>query len=604
MFRGKKRSSSTERNYMSVSTGGWHTRTDKNLAHSRRGRNSSSEDDLPSTLMRKARLTEQTEDNSSVAGGSVTGGSKRLTKRNSVQQPSKSRASPAQDMEGSKYTVIERPPREELVRRGTHPKRAANLSTESGQETARETAANTVSNSGATSSRRASMPAERSAWGTTSQGVTIRNRLQHDNGTSGLNTLENRTAELSKLSERLKRLEENDLFMRTSKDDENAPLTLFPPPQLEEVKAPPSITQTPPLFYPTSSASYGVAKSASPRTSSFMPSADSGTRGTESPAIRPSRLGSLDLHAPPNGGSTLKPRGSLSSKDVPLKSALKSPNRAAAPLPVSPSILVSNHKRSNTLAGDTFQFPDRSGAISPPTPSGARDGLKANGDSLFVPKSTSTPPTTSSILVPTPRRLSEIPASGRNSVAMTDDDESIYESATEEFGGIEEEEGKDSDRTETPPVGNALSNIAGRLQYDEPGSSRSTPVSMGDEAPNPNASASTSSTSASTQRRKSVRMIIYPTVALSPPDRYADEPLTPGAEDVPPTTSSTTSTSSIRQTNAAQSGGGPEAWETRIDSSRNAWEDSSEEDEDYGRAKRALARASDPYSDEKRTRRA
>lgn len=590
MFRGKKRSSSAERNYLPTSTGGWHTRTDKNLSHSRRGRSSSSEDDLPSALMRKSRANEQTGDNSS-----VTGVTKRLTKRMSTQS-SKNKVSPTQETsQGPKYTVIERAPREELVRRGSSSsKRSANISTESGREMARETAANTAVNSGTTSSRRASMPPERPLWDNGSQGETMRNRLQHDNGTAGLNTLENRTAELAKLSERLQRLEQTDALTRTA--DTTLSMTL-PPPKLEVVKAPPSITQAPLLFYPTESTSYRETKSASPRVSTFNSSVET-TRATDgAPARRPARQGSLDSYPPPNGGANLKPRTSTSSKEAPLKSALKSPNRAAASLPPLPSILANTHKRSHTLAGDTFEFPDRSGQISPPTPAGARDGLKPNGDSLFVSASAaSSPPTTSSILVPTPRRLSEIPASTRSSMAIIEDDESIYESAEEEPSIP----GEDSDRTNTPPVAtaSALTNILGRLQDEEPRSNtsaRSTPVSTG-EGSHEGSSTSTA------QRRKSVRMIIYPTVAVSPPERYADEPPTPKAEDPPSSlspTNTSASSSTIRPVGVSAIGG----WETRIDSTKNAWDDSSEEDEEYGMAKRALARASEPLASEKKARR-
>ena len=598
MFRGKKRSSSAERNHMPMTTGGWHTRTDRNLAHSRRDRNSSSDDELPSALMRKSRANEQTGDNSS-----VTGISKRLTKRMS-SQASKSKTSPTQEADhGPKYTVVERPPREELIRRGSNSsKRSVNLSTESGRQTARETAANTAVNSGTISSRRASMPPERPAWDTNPQAATIRNRLQHDNGTSGLNTLENRTAELAKLSERLQRLEQTDALMRTSGGNDNTPPMSLPPPKFEVVKAPPSITQAPLLFYRADSPSYGETQSASPRMTSFQYPADTAETSSGSPARRPVRMGSLDTSTPPNTGSNLKPRASTSSKEAPLKSALKSPNRNSSTLPPLPSILVNSHKRSHTLAGDMFEFPDRSGTMSPPTPAGARDGLKPNGDSLFVSGSgASSPPTTASILVPTPRRLSEIPASARSSMAITDDDESVYESAEEVLSGIEEEKG--SDGTNTPPVtssANALSNILGRLQQEEPTAStpsRSTPVSIGD------GSHEGSSTSTA-QRRKSVRMIIYPTVAVSPPERYADEPPTPRAEDPEPSlspTSTSASSSTIRPGGVGASAS--EGWETRIDPSRNAWDDSSEEDEEYGRAKRALARGSEPHS-EKRARRA
>jgi hypothetical protein len=124
-----------------------------------------------------------------------------------------------------------------------------------------------------------------------------------------------------------------------------------------------------------------------------------------------------------------------------------------------------------------------------------------------------------------------------------------------------------------------------------------------EEGPSP--SNSTTSTSGAT-KRKSVRMLIYPTVAVSPPDKYDDEPSPKGqsqsatmreVERTPSPSLTPASGSTIRGTTGTESarsstaGPIPGAWETRINTSRNAWDDSSDEDEEYKRARSALARA-------------
>jgi hypothetical protein len=81
-------------------------------------------------------------------------------------------------------------------------------------------------------------------------------------------------------------------------------------------------------------------------------------------------------------------------------------------------------------------------------------------------------------------------------------------------------------------------------------------------------------------------MIIYPTATVSAPEHYND-PVTPVTD--PPSSAST-----VRQTVRNDRGSLPSTWETRINTSRNAWDDSSEEDEEYGRARRALTRAFEP----------
>ncbi|CAG8764930.1 4739_t:CDS:1, partial [Acaulospora colombiana] len=259
------------------------------------------------------------------------------------------------------------------------------------------------------------------------------------------------------------------------------------------------------------------------------------------------------------------------------------------------------------------QFPTTSRDITstPPTPPGAKDGLKPNGDTLFVSRSGAilspsprSPPTTSSLLVPTPRPLSEIP-SARSSM-MGEDNDSEYETADDMEG--------DSDGTHTPhppspphdistlpEIRNSHSDgstldasprISPNLPDQQNANDPQGNESVSHESQNPEASTSNSTASTSTQgRRKSVRMLIYPTVAVSPPERYDDETVTPSRSDQsPPLTPASSST--IRAAPSATAG--PSTWETRINASHNVWDDSSEEDEEYRRAKRALSRATEP----------
>jgi hypothetical protein len=658
LFKGKKRSASAERSYP-MSTGGWHTRTDKNLTSVRRGRaGSSSEDELPSTLARKARHLDQESID--------TEEPKKISKR--ISNTVTRHKSPKQDSEGgSKYVLVERGehPTGDLVRTGSQSsRRSANISS---SETARETAANTALNAGNSTTRRQSLPAQEHFAFPRRQEDALMNRLHGDVNARDLSTSEQRISELSKLSERLKRLEEVGRERNIDGGREREPVPPLGPGKLEVVRAPPSITQVPLLFHPTPSTSYGE----SPGSSTFKdPNEGRGHR----------RMSSLSgagtgMNPPLNGGvgANLKARPSNASNrdSVPLKPALKSPTRqGSAPLPSLSSTLVKRDGMSPTRGeqaqnqsqqeGGGLHLPDHRNSASPPTPLGARDGLLANGDSIFIPNFMAglrSPPTTSSSLVPSPRRLSEIPASVRASVADdVGDDESVYETPDEDLSGEETEETieggatpskvatmlptSDTGNTIRAPKGGSIPVRNGTPAIAVPSNGKHVPLKLnepinlndrhGDSSDRPrdsleiesgegpSASNSTTSTGGTT-RRKSVRMLIYPTVAVSPPERYDDEP-SPKAKSrlerapSPPLTPASGST--IRATGGSGRGTGidsarsslagpiPGAWETRINTSRNAWDDSSDEDEEYKRARRVLARAFEPYGEEKRHRRA
>lgn len=678
----RKRSSSAERGYP-MSTGGWHTRVDKNLSSIRRGRaGSSSEDELPSTLARKAKHLNQDSD---------TEDHKKLSKRlsNTVTRHKK-----PEESEGSKYIVVERGEKPSgLTRTASHSsRRSENISsTEIARETARETAANTAINSGTPNAKRQSLPAEPFSF-PRRDGESFMNRLQGDINENDLSTSAQRNSELSKLSERLKRLEDMGRDVEGGREREREPISPLGPGKLEVVKAPPSITQVPLLFHPTPSTLYGESQSA--RSSTFKENTETkegrGHRRMSSLSGAGTGMNPpLSLNATNGGGANLKARpSSASSRDgVPLKPALKSPTtKGASSLPALPSILVkkdgpspspTNERQNQSFQQQqerTLQAPERT--ASPPTPLGAKDGLLVNGDSIFVPafipSGLRSPPTTASSLVPSPRRLSEIPGSNRTSmifdpVATGGDDESVYETPDEELSGEETEdtiEGRDAlvmvenpalsstntdttirspqlERIEETPararVGNGTppipipsnGNEKGKyvaLSPNEPAALKRVQESSGDKPRDSmeiesgredsqnasTASHSTASASGNT-RRKSVRMLIYPTVAVSPPDRYDDEPRTRsrspthrnGDKDSPPLTPASGSTirassgnksgTSSARSSGFSTGPVPGAWETRINTTSNAWDNSSEEDEEYKSARRALSRASEPY---------
>jgi hypothetical protein len=197
---------------------------------------------------------------------------------------------------------------------------------------------------------------------------------------------------------------------------------------------------------------------------------------------------------------------------------------------------------------------------------------------------------------------------------LSDDNESEYETADDMEEGSE---GTHTPHPPSPPYDTSTPTDKRDSHHDDStleASPNTTPnlpdkqdaddshrdSSISHDSQNPEASASGSATSNSTQgRRKSVRMLIYPTVAVAPPEQYDDETVTPSRSDQsPPLTPASGST--IRATTVGATS--PSAWETRINTNSNAWDDSSEEDEGYRQAKRALARATEPLGEERKSR--
>ncbi|CAG8677845.1 4158_t:CDS:2, partial [Acaulospora colombiana] len=309
LFKGKKRSSSIERSYpLPTNTGGWHTRTDKNLLSSRRGRTSSSEEELPSTLIRKAKQSEQAPiaDNSS-----INSETRKLTKRTSTGASRFRRSSIRDNDPPSKYKIVEQPVNASLVRSESFSsKKSDKISTESSRETARETAANTAMNAGTT--RRSSMPPERTNSEIRGRAEPTSSRHQ---SVDGAKSLEGPRSELAKLNERLKKLEEVESELRKI---QSSPMPVLSADKLEVVKAPPSIIQAPLLFHATPATSFGGEPATSPRVSTLK----SATSPPGSPGKTPNRLSSSSaggLPTSPTGGANLKARSSVSSRDsVPL----------------------------------------------------------------------------------------------------------------------------------------------------------------------------------------------------------------------------------------------------------------------------------------------
>lgn len=725
LFKGKKRSASAERAYgVPLSTGGWHTRTDKNLSgiRGRERTGSSSEEELPSTLARKARHVDQ--DNESV--DIPAGGEHKLSKRlsTSVARRGSKKRTPA-ETEGSKYIVVqrgERPPAGLVRTSSQSSKRSERVSS---SETARETAANTAFNAGSSNqakssaSRHTSLPPSDPVYNRLQGDVNARDfaspNTNPDNRLStasekrlSLTSSDARVTELGRISERLQRLEAADDVLRGGE-----PIPRLPSPKLELPRAPPSITQVPLLYHTTPSTSYGGERSAPARDSSFK---KDGEGGFERGHRRANSLSGPSISAAINAGNgaNLKARGSTSSRDIPLKSALKSPPRAGFSNLSPLSNVLATHDREvqqihiPDLDKASAQELKKKGVSSASQEKG--DSF-SNGDSFSFPATGfgngyRSPPTTSSSLVPSPRRLSEIPASNRTSLVSNPvgdsrrerkistlsegsvDDESVYETPVEDMSDDEAEDAVESGKTPiVSPVevkapvpvslkqkGTAfpameiqatfLSTDVGSMtrrpegergtatpptsipsptpptekhvplnqskpfsltlaRVDSPNGSRERATGRND---GPSSSTSTSSTvgagskdSGGHSKRKSVRMLIYPTVAVSPSEERWEEseaPETPrereemfrgmgafnggstfgGSRDKGNTSyNSGITSSSSRITEGGHGGarqeGAPSAWETRIDATRNAWQDSSDEDEEYRRARAALARA-------------
>lgn len=531
----------------------WNTRTDRNLASYRKSGASSSEDELPSTLARKSRMLDANR-------SSFAEEPNKLTKRASLVHSEGGRGVSSEPTT-PKYLVVERLPKGELDRVGSKDSYTRRRERKvSGGETARETAANTAMNSG---SKRLSLPSTpESKWSSVgSKGIT--SRLQHDTGTRIIG------AEAPTSAAATQRPLMSITEVTRSSEERSTPNFQLPSPKLEVVRAPPSVTQVPPLLFQAPPASLFVGQ----KTSNPYKDAGVSRSATTKVLDKPSSShglhkantinSSIPLPNSPNKGSI--PR--LNTPPIVLKSALKSPNRSTPPLP---SLPLNPEKRN--VEGLPDRTPSHPLSLEAPWTKVVNE---PNGrPTPDTTESHSPPPTLSSVLVPSPRRLSDIPASARTSLSLPSDGDSVYETGQEDL--------TDDDGTAAPPSPIEKS--------PPPVITMPTPITPASQTSDPAISGEGSSTSTQT-RRKSVRMIIYPTVAFSPPDHY-DEASTPGVSQ---------HSLVVPKSNAIGSnaeGAVPSAWETRINTQRNAWDDSSEEDEEYGRARRALQRASDAPDDD------
>ena len=338
---------------------------------------------------------------------------------------------------------------------------------------------------------------------------------------------------------------------------------VLPPAKLEVVRAPPSVTQAPVLTSP----------SPSPL---VLPSTRKATSGPG-----------------PHGAPTPPPR--QGTKDSGVSS--NSPRRGApytktanggSPRPLKPALRV------QSLSPSPSPAPAIHGSVSSSTPSPSRTPTMPSGairlPEIHAPIPRPPPPTSMPLgVLPRKNRLSDIPASNRTSVIS----ENEYETCVEDF--VDAEEGPESDTppaaltppilafetpTQTPPIG-------------EPQKLLTPQRTLANGSPSVDASVS----STSTAQRKSVRMIIHPTVTVSAPEEYTDPP-TPPAYDKGKeyewykSHSRSTSGSGTSQRSEVSRSAVPSAWETRVEHRQSVWENSEPEDEDYRAAKSALSRAS------------
>ncbi len=552
LFKGKR--ASVE--YNAVYTGptavsfanGWSTRTDRNLVRSRTDRNvvrsraqmSSSEEDLPSTVKRRSR---------------TSGGEEELTPKPTHMERSpdkgKGRATPMSIPSSASATIYTS---KMSIERSSSSTRS--------RETAANTALNARTNGGGVSHNEvhASVGRSESKRSATSSGTASRRRRELQ-PSSSLNMGE---------------VTRQRGGSRSNSGGGGGGLVL-PPARLEVVRAPPSVTQAPVLTSP----------SPSPLVlpSTRMATSGPGSRGAPSP---PPRRGTRDSGVSYLPAPTSPRRGAPFTKTAnggspkPLKPALRVPSLSPTPSPA----------------------PAVHGSVSSSTPSSIRTPTMPTGAVRLpeihapIPRP---PPSTSMPLGGLPLRapLSDIPASNRMSIVS----ENEYETCVEDF--VDAEDGTEFD---TPPAAASPPLPA----YEKPAQSQSQSQSQSPSPRNgepqnllsplrtlangsPPVDASVSSTS--TAQRKSVRMIIHPTVTVSAPEEYTDPP-TPPAYDKEKeyewykSHSRSTSGSGTSQRSEVSRSAVPSAWETRAEHQRSVWDNSEPEDEGYRAAKSALQRAS------------
>lgn len=343
---------------------------------------------------------------------------------------------------------------------------------------------------------------------------------------------------------------------------------VLPPARLEVVRAPPSVTQAPVLTGPSPS----PLVLPSTRKASSGP----GPRGATSP---PPRQGTKDSGVSYSPAPTSPRRGAPFTKTAnggsprPLKPALRVHSLSPSPSPAnaihgSVSSSTPSPSRTPTMPTVAIRLPEIHAPIPRPPPSTAM--------SLGI--------------LPRKNRLSDIPASNRTSIVS----ENEYETCVEDF--VDAEDGTES--SDTPPAALTPPILASEKSAQSPPIGEPQKLLTPQRTPangSPSVDASVSSTS--TAQRKSVRMIIHPTVTVSAPEEYTDPP-TPPAYDKGKeyewykSHSRSTSGSGTSQRSEVSRSAVPSAWETRVEHQRSAWENSEPEDEDYRAAKSALQRAS------------
>ena len=549
LFKGKR--ASVE--YNAVYTGptavsfanGWSTRTDRNLVRSR-VQLDSSEENLPSTVKRRSRLS---------------GGEEELTPKpgHMARSPNKGKGRAASMPIPSSTSAAIYTSKMSLER--------SSSSTRS-RETAANTALNARTNGGEVSQNEVHAPVGRSESkrSATSSGTTSRRRRELQPNSS-LNMGE---------------MTRQRGGGRSNGDGSGGGGGLvLPPANFEIVRAPPSVTQAPVLTSPSPS----PLVLPSTRRAISGP----GSRGAPSP--------------PPKDGTRASGVSYVPAPTSPRRGApfTKTAN-GGSPKPLKPALRVSSLSPSPSPA------PAVHGSVSSSTPPSIRTPTMPTGairlPEIHVPIPRPLPAASMPLGgLPLRAPLSDIPASHRMSILS----ENEYESCLEDF--VDAEDGTEFD---TPPAAPTPPLPA----YEKPAQSQSqspqTQSPQTQSTPNgepqkflsplrtlangsPPVDASVSSTS--TAQRKSVRMIIHPTVTVSAPEEYTDPP-TPPAYDKEKeyewykSHSRSTSGSGTSQRSEVSRGAVPSAWETRVEHQRSVWENSEPEDEGYRAAKSALQRAS------------
>lgn len=554
LFKGKRASMEYGATYNGPMAGsfanGWQTRTGRNLARAR-AQGSSSEEDLPSSVKRRSRAFGVEEGVRAPKRGSTTPPPIAVPPKSSRVERSPDKG------KGRVLLAIPNP----TPATGYAPQMTLERTSSSARS--RETAANTALNARTNANggsfhngEHSSLGRSDSKWSATSSGNASERRRDFQTGRPLY------TVDVTRQSQ------SGGSRPHESISSGGGRLVLSPA-KLEVVRAPPSVTQAPVLLGPSPSPLVLPSRKAS---------SGPGSRGAPSPppknGIGNTGVAFLPAQTPPRGGVLYSTAGN-GEPPRPLKSALR--NSSLSPSP-SPAPAIHGSAKSST--------PSSSG--TPTMPTGARPPEIISP----IPRPHPPPPMPSEVL-PRPNRLSEIPASNRTSIVS----ENEYETCVEEF--VDAEEGTESDTPPAvsspplPPLPPFSASEKAKHPPPEGEHQPSLPAQRTLDNGSPPVDASVSSTS--TQRRKSVRMIIHPTVTVSAPEEYT-EPPTPPAHDRGKEyewfKSHSRSTSGTSHRSETSRSAVPSAWETRVEHQKSVWDNSDPEDDGYRAAKRALQRAS------------